>query len=54
MNSQTREKNVKDGENAAEKIANALLTEAKTQRTKDNTSIIFLDFDRDSSCRFDS
>lgn len=30
---------------SAEKIANVLLNEAKTLRTKDNTSIIFLDFD---------
>ncbi|KAM7488635.1 hypothetical protein LguiB_026119 [Lonicera macranthoides] len=32
------------GENSAKKIANYLLSEARTQRTKDNTSIIFLDF----------
>ncbi|CAA0829148.1 Protein phosphatase 2C 70 [Striga hermonthica] len=31
-------------ENSAEKIANFLLNEARTLRTKDNTSIIFLDF----------
>lgn len=31
-------------ESSAEKIASFLLSEARTQRTKDNTSIIFLDF----------
>ncbi|KAJ6321775.1 hypothetical protein OIU77_011785 [Salix suchowensis] len=34
------------GENISEKVASFLLSEAKTLRTKDNTSIIFLDFDR--------
>ncbi|KAK9933398.1 hypothetical protein M0R45_020596 [Rubus argutus] len=42
---QTRERYSTDGENLAEKIANILLSEARTVRTKDNTSIIFLDFD---------
>lgn len=32
-------------ENSAEKIANGLLNEARAMRTKDNTSIIYLDFD---------
>ncbi|KAK4266381.1 hypothetical protein QN277_027315 [Acacia crassicarpa] len=34
-----------DNDNSAEKVANLLLSEARTLRTKDNTSIIFLDFD---------
>ncbi|GMJ08318.1 kinase associated protein phosphatase, ROOT ATTENUATED GROWTH 1 [Hibiscus trionum] len=34
-----------ESDNFAEKTANVLLNEARTQRTKDNTSIIFLDFD---------
>ncbi|XP_004296916.1 PREDICTED: protein phosphatase 2C 70-like [Fragaria vesca subsp. vesca] len=42
---QTRERCPTDGENLAEKIANMLLSEARTVRTKDNTSIVFLDFD---------
>ncbi|KAA8548604.1 hypothetical protein F0562_000288 [Nyssa sinensis] len=42
---QARERNASDTQNSAEKIANFLLREARTQRTKDNTSIIFLDFD---------
>ncbi|KAL4273565.1 hypothetical protein GQ457_13G015570 [Hibiscus cannabinus] len=51
---QMREESEK--ENLAEKIANVLLNEARTQRTKDNTSIIFLDFDsrgRRISCKVD-
>ncbi|KAL1203307.1 Protein phosphatase 2C 70 [Cardamine amara subsp. amara] len=32
-------------ENSAEKIANGLLDEARAMRTKDNTSIVYLDFD---------
>jgi protein phosphatase len=32
-------------ESSAEKIANGLLNEARAMRTKDNTSIIYLDFD---------
>ncbi|KAJ6771551.1 PROTEIN PHOSPHATASE 2C 70 [Salix koriyanagi] len=43
---QAKERDSPDGDNAAEKVANILLTEAKTLRTKDNTSIVFLDFDR--------
>ncbi|XP_021660566.1 protein phosphatase 2C 70 isoform X2 [Hevea brasiliensis] len=53
LSTQTRERYSTDGENPAEKIANFLLSEARTLRTKDNTSIIFLDFDsksRLSSC----
>lgn len=42
---QAKERIAMDTENSAEKIANFLLNEARTQRTKDNTSIIFLDFD---------
>ncbi|KAL6503448.1 hypothetical protein OROGR_025371 [Orobanche gracilis] len=41
---QEMEKNAVDVDNCAEKVASLLLTEAKTLRTKDNTSIIFLDF----------
>ncbi|GLU08842.1 hypothetical protein SLE2022_257270 [Rubroshorea leprosula] len=44
-------------ENSAEKIANFLLNEARTLRTKDNTSIIFLDFyslSSSSSCKVDN
>lgn len=44
-----------DGENLAEKTANVLLSEARTVRTKDNTSIIFLDFDTSRiSCKAES
>ena len=39
-------------ENSAEKIANFLLSEARTLRTKDNTTIIFLDFDSNSRKSF--
>ncbi|KAL7584790.1 hypothetical protein Lser_V15G44712 [Lactuca serriola] len=42
---QTREKDVVEVYSSAEKIAKVLLSEARAQRTKDNTSIIFLDFD---------
>ncbi|CAL5337700.1 unnamed protein product [Camellia sinensis] len=54
---QARERYVADTETPAEKIANFLLNEARTQRTKDNTSVIFLDFDsinRIPSCKLDS
>ncbi|KAJ9182073.1 hypothetical protein P3X46_006104 [Hevea brasiliensis] len=54
---QTRERYSTDGENSAEKVANFLLSEARTLRTKDNTSIIFLDFDSKSrltSCKVES
>ncbi|KVI11265.1 Forkhead-associated (FHA) domain-containing protein [Cynara cardunculus var. scolymus] len=40
---QIRERNCDDA--SAENIAKLLLSEARAQRTKDNTSIIFLDFD---------
>ncbi|KAL0919792.1 hypothetical protein M5K25_011910 [Dendrobium thyrsiflorum] len=39
---QTKERS---SENSAERIANYVLSEARTLRTKDNTSVIFLDFD---------
>ncbi|CAL1411402.1 unnamed protein product [Linum trigynum] len=42
---QANEKEHAEGENPAEKIANALLNEARALRTKDNTSVLFLDFD---------
>ncbi|MBA0786479.1 hypothetical protein Gotri_027989 [Gossypium trilobum] len=42
---QTRERHPTETENLAEKIADVMLDEARTQRTKDNTSIIFIDFD---------
>ncbi|CAN8244105.1 unnamed protein product [Cochlearia groenlandica] len=41
---QMREKE-RGTENSAEKVANGLLNEARALRTKDNTSIIYLDFD---------
>ncbi|KAL8158175.1 protein phosphatase 2C 70-like [Apium graveolens] len=41
---ETRDRSTKKGEKTEEKIANILLTEARTQRTKDNTSIIYLEF----------
>ncbi|XP_059632540.1 protein phosphatase 2C 70 [Cornus florida] len=51
----TRERDATGRENTAEKIANFLLSEARSQRTKDNTSIIFLDFDTSRiSCKPDS
>ncbi|EOA19706.1 hypothetical protein CARUB_v10003567mg [Capsella rubella] len=43
---QMKEKEKERGaENIAEKIANGLLNEARAMRTKDNTSILYLDFD---------
>ncbi|KAL0368008.1 UNVERIFIED_CONTAM: protein phosphatase 2C 70 [Sesamum calycinum] len=53
---QTMERTAADKENPAEKIANILLSEARTLRTKDNTSIIFLDFASSGihSCKLDS
>ncbi|MED6168736.1 hypothetical protein PIB30_014199 [Stylosanthes scabra] len=48
---QTRERDAKGGAKSAEKIANSLLNEARRQRTKDNTCVIFLDFD---TCRVES
>ncbi|CAL5392970.1 unnamed protein product [Camellia sinensis] len=51
-----RERYTADTENLAEKIGNFLLNEAKTQRTKGNTSVIFLDFDtmnRIPSCKLE-
>lgn len=53
---QARDKFCAEGEHSAEKIANWLLSEARSLRTKDNTSLIFLDFDRvsNNSCKVDS
>ncbi|WRX21571.1 PPM-type phosphatase-like domain - like 10 [Theobroma cacao] len=53
---QMRERHSTDKENLAETIANVLLNEARMLRTKDNTSIIFLDFESRSriSCKVDS
>ncbi|PHU30620.1 Protein phosphatase 2C 70 [Capsicum chinense] len=53
---QAKERSSTDEEISAEKIANSLLSEARTLRTKDNTSIIFLDFDtnRIPSCKLHS
>ncbi|XP_057758618.1 protein phosphatase 2C 70-like [Arachis stenosperma] len=53
---QMREKYCTERENLAEKIASSLLAEAKTLRTKDNTSVIFLDFDSFNrfSCKVES
>ncbi|KAF3457177.1 hypothetical protein FNV43_RR01834 [Rhamnella rubrinervis] len=48
---QMKERYPSDRESSAEKIANLLLSEARTLRTKDNTSVIFLDFNA-SSTRF--
>ncbi|CAJ1925294.1 unnamed protein product [Sphenostylis stenocarpa] len=53
---QMRERCYSERENTAEKIASLLLNEAKTLRTKDNTSVIFLDFDTFNkfSCKVES
>ncbi|XP_027361049.1 protein phosphatase 2C 70-like [Abrus precatorius] len=53
---QTKERYYSERENAAEKIASLLLNEAKTLRTKDNTAVIFLDFDTFNrfSCKVES
>ncbi|KAK7308175.1 hypothetical protein VNO77_41772 [Canavalia gladiata] len=53
---QMRERYCSEGEKAAEKIASLLLNEAKALRTKDNTSVIFLDFDTLNrfSCKVES
>ncbi|MED6183761.1 hypothetical protein PIB30_040745 [Stylosanthes scabra] len=53
---QMRERYCTERENLAEKIASSLLGEAKTHRTKDNTSVIFLDFDSFNrfSCKVES
>ncbi|KAF5803117.1 putative protein-serine/threonine phosphatase [Helianthus annuus] len=51
---QERERNAASSEHSStERIAEALLGEARSQRTKDNTSIIFLDFDVYDSCKRD-
>ncbi|KAF8016918.1 hypothetical protein BT93_H2194 [Corymbia citriodora subsp. variegata] len=54
---QTMERYSAERENVADKIANSLLSEARNLRTKDNTSIILLDFTDSSgasSCRVHS
>ncbi|XP_061986841.1 protein phosphatase 2C 70-like isoform X4 [Populus nigra] len=53
---QAKERYFEEGGNISEKVANFLLSEAKTLRTKDNTSILFLEFDRKFriSCKVDS
>ncbi|XP_061354480.1 protein phosphatase 2C 70-like isoform X2 [Gastrolobium bilobum] len=53
---QMRERYYTERENTAEKIASLLLSEAKTLKTKDNTSVIFLDFDTFNrfSCKVES
>ncbi|XP_030548138.1 protein phosphatase 2C 70 [Rhodamnia argentea] len=45
---QTMERYSAERENVADKIANSLLSEARNLRTKDNTSIILLDFSNSS------
>ncbi|TKY71197.1 phosphatase 2C 70 [Spatholobus suberectus] len=52
---QMKERN-SERESTAEKTASLLLNEAKTLRTKDNTSVIFLDFDTFNrfSCKVES
>ncbi|XP_010931948.1 protein phosphatase 2C 70 [Elaeis guineensis] len=52
---QMKERYNASDENSANRIANDVLNEARTLRTKDNTSVIFLDFDtlRTDSCRID-
>ena len=42
---QAKERYLTHGNNSAEKIANFLLNEAKTWRTKDNTSVLYIDFE---------
>ncbi|RDX64598.1 Protein phosphatase 2C 70, partial [Mucuna pruriens] len=53
---QMRERCYPERESTAEKTASLLLSEAKTLRTKDNTSVIFLDFDTFNrfSCKVES
>ncbi|XP_042517185.1 protein phosphatase 2C 70 [Macadamia integrifolia] len=54
---QMKERYAADKENLAERIANLVVSEARTLRTKDNTSVIFLDFNttsRTASCKMDS
>ncbi|BAU00803.1 hypothetical protein VIGAN_10243300 [Vigna angularis var. angularis] len=53
---QMKEKCYSERENIAEKAASLLLNEAKTLRTKDNTCVIFLDFDifNKFSCKVES
>lgn len=51
INVQARERYEED-EHSAEKVANFVLSEARTSRTRDNTTVIFLDFNakRTASC----
>ncbi|OWM74221.1 hypothetical protein CDL15_Pgr008534 [Punica granatum] len=51
---QAKERHTANGEDLAEKVATLLLSEARNLRTKDNTSIIFLDFSTTSPCNVDS
>ncbi|XP_043693746.1 protein phosphatase 2C 70-like isoform X4 [Telopea speciosissima] len=54
---QMKDRYAADKKNLTERIANLVLSEARNLRTKDNTSIIFLDFDtttRTASCKMDS
>ncbi|XP_010277921.1 PREDICTED: protein phosphatase 2C 70-like isoform X2 [Nelumbo nucifera] len=51
---QMRDNYSADGDNFAEKVANFILDEARSLRTKDNTSIIFVDFATTSTSRTDS
>ncbi|XP_054786691.1 protein phosphatase 2C 70-like [Prosopis cineraria] len=53
---QVRDRYSTHADNSAERVANFLLGEARTQRTKDNTCVIFLDFDNlaRSSCTSES
>lgn len=45
---QTRDRYATEKGNTAQKIANSVLSEARSLRTKDNTSVIFLDFNTSS------
>jgi len=53
---QEKERDIADMKDSAEKIANRLLNEARTLRTKDNTSVLYIDFDSAfrTSCKYDS
>lgn len=53
---QEKEREITDRKDSAEKIANVLLNEARTLRTKDNTSVLYIDFDSAlrTSCKCDS
>lgn len=53
---QAKERNPSDRKDSAENIANMLLNEARTLRTKDNTSVVCVDFDVvfRTLCKYDS